>query len=92
MHVMSLVDELAELRLELARARAREAELREALLAGPPALRTGRWHRAEIATQSRRLFDKALLPEVIRACPDYWREQRSQIVRILPVQAGPARS
>lgn len=87
MHPIAAADELAEIRTEIARLQTREAELRAFLLAAPPELLTGRWHRAEVTEQRVRRFDTGLLPREIRENPAYWRENLRCVVRTLPVQA-----
>ncbi|WP_434612671.1 hypothetical protein [Tabrizicola sp. M-4] len=90
MHSLSPADELAEIRAEIARLQAREADLRATLLATPEEGRQGRWHRVEVTEQRVRQFDPALLPEAIRTDPAYWRESLRTVVRTLAVQArGP---
>lgn len=88
MHPIAAADELAEIRAEIARLQAREAELRAFLLAAPPALLIGRWHRAEVTEQRVRKFDTALLPREIRENPAYWRENARCVVRTLPVHTS----
>lgn len=91
MHHLSPADELAEIRAEIARLKAREARLRESLISAAPAALVGRWHRVEVAEHRHRLFDPALLPAAIRENPAFWRERVQTTVRTVPVQAGPSR-
>jgi hypothetical protein len=85
MHKLSPVDELAEIRAEIARLKARELTLRQVILSQDPA--PGRWHRVEVTEQRARIFDARLLPPQIRDNPAYWRERVTQVVKCLPVQA-----
>ncbi len=84
MHKLSPADELAEIRAEMARLKAREAALRALLLSQEPAV--GRWHRIEITEQRARVFDARLLPPHIRDNPAFWRERVTQVVKCLPIQ------
>jgi hypothetical protein len=85
MHKMSPVDELAEIRADIARLKLREAALRQVVLSGDAA--TGRWYRAEVMESRARVFDARLLPPQIRDNPAYWRERLTKMVKCLPVQA-----
>lgn len=85
MHKLSPADELAEIRAEIAKLKAREATLRTAILSQEPA--PGRWHRVEITEHHARVFDARLLPSQIRDNPAYWRERVTQVVKCLPIQA-----
>lgn len=76
----SLVDDLADLRREIARLRAREADLRARLLAAGPGSLTGRWSLAEVAVTSRRYFDHRLLPDNIRQDPQFWQTRETTVV------------
>ena len=91
MHPIAAADEIAEIRVEIARLQAREAALRALLLTAPPELLTGRWYRAEVLEQRVRKFDPALLPREIQENPSFWRESMRSVVRTLPVQARPSR-
>lgn len=86
MHHLSAVDELAEIRAEIARLKQREADLRDQILAAPPAALTGRWHRVEVTDHLVRSFDPALLPPAIRDNPAYWRERVQTRVSTLAIQ------
>lgn len=88
MYTLSPADELAEIRAEMAKLKAREAALRTLIIAMPP--QPGRWHRVEIKEMRARVFDASLLPAQIRENPAYWRERVSQVVRCLPVVMQPA--
>lgn len=72
---MNPADELASVRVQIARLKARERMLREALIADERG-RVGRWTRAEVVERAVRLFDHRLLPEPIREDPMFWRERR----------------
>jgi hypothetical protein len=85
MHKLSPADELAEIRAEIAKLKAREATLRHLILSQEPA--AGRWHRVEITEHRARVFDARLLPPQIRDNPAYWRERITQVVKCLPIQA-----
>ena len=74
MHLLSPVDELAEIRAEIARLKQREAALRDRILAAPQAALVGRWHRAEVTDHLVRRFDPSLLPAAISENPAFWRE------------------
>lgn len=82
-------DELASLRAEIARLRARERALCDALAVAPPDARTGQWVRADVAMRSIRLFDHRLLPPEIRENPLYWCERHAVEVSCHPVDALP---
>lgn len=87
MHKQSPADELADLRVEMARLEHREAVLRKMILNAPEAAQ-GRWHRAEVEETVTRVFDPRLLPDDVREDPQYWRERVTQVVRCLPVSLG----
>jgi hypothetical protein len=74
MHMLSLADELAEIRAEISRLKLREAALRDRILAAPQATWVGRWHRVEVTDHLVRRFDMSLLPTAIREDPAFWRE------------------
>lgn len=86
MHHLSPVDELAEIRAEIARLKQRESALRDMILTAPSAGLTGRWHRVEVTEQRVRTFDPALLPDAIRENPAYWRERVQTRVSTLALQ------
>ena len=86
MHHLSPIDELAEIRAEIARLKAREAALRDMILTAPPASLTGRWHRVEVTEHRVRMFDPALLPPAIRDNPAFWRERVQTRVSTLALQ------
>jgi hypothetical protein len=87
MHHLSPVDELAEIRAEIARLKDRESALRDMILTAPPASLTGRWHRVEVTEQRVRMFDPSLLPPAIRENPAFWRERVQTRVSTLALQA-----
>jgi len=74
-------DELAEIRAEIARLRAREGELREVLLRDAALPKIGRMHKVELVTSRQRVFDPRLLPEEIRLDPAYTREKVTRVLR-----------
>lgn len=81
-------DELASLRAELARLKARERALCDALVAAPACARSGRWTRADVGTRTIRLFDHRLLPSDIRDNPLFWRERQSVEVVCHPLEGA----
>jgi len=89
MHLKSPADELAEIRAEIARLRAREGELRAAYLGSPAMPKIGRWHKVELKTLRHRIFDPRLLPEEIRLDPAFTREK---VVRVLRTTRMPLRA
>lgn len=84
MHNLSPADELAEIRAEIARLKAREAALRAHFLRHPKEQTLGRWTRVEVVETCQRRFNPALLPDAIRQDPRYLEERRVQTVRCLP--------
>ncbi|WP_216821438.1 hypothetical protein [Tabrizicola sp. TH137] len=86
MHPIALADELAEIRAEIARLKAREMQVRDLILASPPGGQAGRWHKAEVTEHRVRMFDASLLPPAIRENPAFWRERVQTTVRTVPVQ------
>lgn len=90
MHRPSPADELAEIRRDIARLKARETYLRAAFLKDPDHATVGRWHRVEVELCHQSRFDSRLLPETILSDPAYRRETLVQVVRCLPLQAAPA--
>jgi hypothetical protein len=88
MHKMDPVDELAEVRVEIARLQLRAAKLRGLILAAPEAAQ-GRWHRAEVTQTHRMVFDISLLPVSVRDNPLYWQERITQVVKCVAVHTGP---
>jgi hypothetical protein len=88
MQGLTVADELAEVRAQIARLRAREASLRRALLAAGGGGQTGRRARATVEEHGVMRFDPALLPEEVRRDPRFWREERVVSVQ---VHALPAR-
>lgn len=84
MHSKSPADELAAIRAEIHRLKAREAELRAAYLTQPDLPRNGRWHRVELVTQTARVFDARLLPPEVRNDPQFMRERVTRTLRTIP--------
>jgi hypothetical protein len=87
MHRLSLADDLAEVRSEIARLKRREAHLRQAILTSPTPIPQGRWTRIEVAQTCVRVLDPALLPLEIRQDSRFLRDRITQMVRCLPVQS-----
>ncbi len=83
-------DELAEIRSEIARLRAREAHLRAIFLKDPDQGAIGRWSRVEVELTHQQRFDSRLLPAAILSDPAYRRETLVQVVRCLPLPAAPS--
>lgn len=81
-------DELAEIRAEIARLRAREGALREVLLRDAAMPKIGRFHKVDLVTRRQRVFDPRLLPEEIRLDPAYTREKVTRVLRAS--RKGPA--
>ncbi|TKD17877.1 hypothetical protein FBT96_12050 [Rhodobacter capsulatus] len=74
-------DEVAEIRAEIARLRAREGALREILLRDAEMPKIGRFHTVDLVTSRQRIFDPRLLPEAIRLDPAYTREKVTRVLR-----------
>lgn len=87
---VSPADELAEIRAEIARLRAREAALRQVFLNDPYAAATGRWHRVEVVEHCHQIFDVALLSDDIRSDRRYLRNRLVQTLRCLPMSPLPS--
>lgn len=81
MHLKPPADELAEIRAQIARLRAREGELREAYLSNAALPKIGRMHKVELVTSRQRVFEPRLLPEEIRLDPAYTREKVTRVLR-----------
>lgn len=81
MFTQSPADELAEIRAEIARLRAREGELRAAYLSNAAMPRIGRWHKVDLVTHRQRIFEPRLLPEEIRLDPAFTREKVTRVLR-----------
>lgn len=84
MHRLSLADELAEVRAEIARLKLRESALRAHFLRHPQEDALGRWHRVEVVESRSLRFAPALLPDHIRQDPRFLQERLVQSVRCLP--------
>ena len=87
MHKLHPADELADIRAEIARLKAREAALRQLLLQRPDLAAQGRWTRVELITQRQNRLVATLLPPAILTDPQYRRERSVQILRCLPLSA-----
>jgi hypothetical protein len=92
MHKISLADELAEIRAEIARLKEREAALEAAVHASEGTVPNGRNNRVRVITRRETEFDPALLPHEVRENPRYWREQLSVHVECLPVDGRMVRA
>jgi hypothetical protein len=74
-------DELAEIRAEIARLRAREAALRAVFVNNPDQNCLGRWTRVEVVEQRERRFNAALLPPEMLCDPRFHETRVWQSVR-----------
>lgn len=83
MHHLSPADELAEIRAEMARLKAREAALRATILKLPPPALIGRWNRIEIENRCQSVFDQNLLPDSLRHDPRFRVARQFHILRCL---------
>ncbi len=83
---MAPADELELVRGELKRLRAREAALREQVLADGGAEAGEDW-RVEVVEQRRRTLDRAALPAEIADDPRYWKETTTRVVKTVSVRA-----
>ena len=86
---MAPADELELVRGELKRLRAREAALREQVLAEGGSEPGEDW-RVEVVEQRRRTLDRAALPAEIAGDPRYWKESVTRVVKTVSVRARPA--
>ena len=89
MYHPSPADELADIRAEITRLRAREAALRQGFLKDPYASTIGRWFRVEVLEHCHQVFDPDLLPAEIRNDRRYMRTKLVQSVRSLPMAPLP---
>jgi hypothetical protein len=83
------IDELAEVRAEIARLQQREAALEAAFIRQPNLGTIGAAHRVEVTEVQTRVFDPTLLPDRIRTDPAFWRDQTSVQVTCAPIPAKP---
>jgi hypothetical protein len=83
---MPPADELELVRAEIKRLRAREAELRAAMLEEGGAEPGQEW-RVEIVEQRRRTLDRAALPREIGNDPRFWKERVARVVKTVSVRA-----
>ena len=83
---MPPADELELVRAEIKRLRAREAELRAAVLEEGGAEPGQDW-RVEIVEQRRRTLDRTALPHEIGNDPRYWKERVARVVKTVSVRA-----
>lgn len=84
---MAPADELELIRAELKRLRAREAALREQVLAD--GAEAGEDWRVEVVEQRRRTLDRAALPPEIAGDPRYWKESVTRVVKTVSVRVPP---
>jgi hypothetical protein len=80
----SPADELADIRAEMLRLRAREAALRQQILKDPDGTSIGRWHRVEVDEHRDLVLDISRLPEHILQDRHFWCEKLVQTLRCLP--------
>lgn len=81
MFAQSPANELAEIRAEIARLRARESEVRAAHLTNAAMPRIRRWHKVALVPHRQRIFEPRLLPEEIRLDPSFTREKVTHVLR-----------
>ena len=82
------VEELASLRVEMRRLKAREDALREMFLTpGADTRFEGRDHVVEVVAQSRRIFDRHRLPEAILQDERFYAVATSRHVRLMAKSA-----
>lgn len=75
-------DRLLRVRADIARLEAEADRLRTAILELPRDRLTGANARAEVRTQTRRVFLRDRLPPDILTCPSYWDRRESHVVRV----------
>jgi hypothetical protein len=85
---MPPADELELVRAEIKRLRAREAELRAAVL--EDGAEPGQDWRVEVVEQRRRTLDRTSLPPEISGDPRYWKERVARVVKTVSVRARSA--
>lgn len=90
----SPADELAEIRAEIARLKARAAQIEAALLRSPDQRNRGTWHLAEVTETHQSVFDPSLLPIAVQEDARYQREDICHSVVVIPIlrQVIPLRS
>ena len=81
---ISPADELAHVRAEILRLRARESALRQQILQDPDTNTIGRWHRVEVDLHRDLVLDITRLPDHILQDRSLWREKLVQTLRCLP--------
>ncbi len=86
---MPPADELELVRAEIKRLKAREAELRAAMLEDGGAEPGEDW-RVEVVEQRRRTLDRAALPPEIAGDPRYWQERVARVVKTVSIRARTA--
>lgn len=80
----SLVDELAELRAEIVRLKARAERIETTLILNPDLRVGGTWHLAELSETRQRLLDIQRLPVEIHRNPELWREMIQRSISLIP--------
>ncbi len=83
MDLRQAVEELADVQAELARLRARQAELEEMFLSGPARVE-GPCHIVEVEEIRCNLFDRARLPEEVLTNPSYYRVSHRKEIVVTP--------
>ena len=83
---MDPVDLYAKLKSEIRALEDQAAALREALLRPGARLRSNQ-HEVTIRQQTRRVFQKDLLPSEVLNNPRYWAETSSAVVTVSPLAA-----
>jgi hypothetical protein len=85
MPLLSPADELAEIRAELARLRAREAGLKALILSDPDRHSSGRWTRVEVGQHPRTRLNPALLPDAVKVDPRYLEHRMVHMLHCRPL-------
>ena len=86
-----LADALGAVRAEIRALKARETELRAALIAARPnGPVTGRHFEVQIRTKERRVFDRDALPKAILGDHRFWMTKASQTVVTRAFDTGPS--
>ena len=81
---ISPADELGHLRDEIKRLKAREAELKDQI--ADTGETGGTDYEVRITEQTRRSFDRKLLPQEIQDDERYWKTSVTRVVRTVPVR------
>ncbi|WP_121630547.1 hypothetical protein [Tropicibacter alexandrii] len=86
----SMIDELGALRALTTQLKAREALLRDRILAmRPNGTVSGQTYGLTIHRSTHRRFDRRRLPDEVQADPDYWVERDVTKVKTEPLPAPP---